>query len=89
MEAFQSAIQQSCNQHCFYNTDFLRCQSPCSSPAGNIGELAVYGTVNDLAMRGARPLFLSAGFILEEGLPMETLGNIVTLPWPGPAARLA
>jgi hydrogenase expression/formation protein HypE len=38
----------------------------------------VYGTVNDLAMRGARPQFLSAGFILEEGLPMETLGNIVT-----------
>ena len=40
--------------------------------------MAVYGTVNDLAMRGAKPLYLSAGFILEEGLPMETLGNIVT-----------
>ena len=52
--------------------------SPLFFPGGNIGELAVYGTVNDLAMRGARPLFLSAGFILEEGLPMETLGNIVT-----------
>ena len=51
--------------------------SPLFFPGGNIGELAVYGTVNDLAMRGARPLFLSAGFILEEGLPMETLGNIV------------
>jgi hydrogenase maturation factor len=36
-----------------------------------IGELAVNGTVNDLAMRGARPLYLSAGFILEEGLPMD------------------
>ncbi len=52
--------------------------SPLFFPGGNIGELAVYGTVNDLAMRGARPLFLSAGFILEEGLPMETLGAIVT-----------
>jgi hydrogenase expression/formation protein HypE len=52
--------------------------SPLFFPGGNIGELAVYGTVNDLAMRGAKPLVLSAGFILEEGLPMETLGNIVT-----------
>jgi hydrogenase expression/formation protein HypE len=52
--------------------------SPLFFPGGNIGELAIYGTVNDLAMRGARPLVLSAGFILEEGLPMETLGNIVT-----------
>jgi hydrogenase expression/formation protein HypE len=52
--------------------------SPLFFPGGNIGELAVYGTVNDLAMRGAKPLFLSAGFILEEGLPMKTLGNIVT-----------
>ena len=52
--------------------------SPLFFPGGNIGELAVYGTVNDLAMRGAKPRFLSAGFILEEGLPMETLGNIVT-----------
>jgi hydrogenase expression/formation protein HypE len=52
--------------------------SPLFFPGGNIGDLAVYGTVNDLAMRGAHPLFLSAGFILEEGLPMETLGNLVT-----------
>jgi hydrogenase expression/formation protein HypE len=52
--------------------------SPLFFPGGNIGELAVYGTVNDLAMRGATALYLSAGFILEEGLPMETLGNIVT-----------
>ncbi|MFH0878189.1 MAG: hydrogenase expression/formation protein HypE, partial [Lentisphaerota bacterium] len=51
--------------------------SPLFFPGGNIGELAVYGTVNDLAMRGAKPLYLSAGFILEEGLPMETLGRIV------------
>ena len=52
--------------------------NPLFFPGGDIGELAVYGTVNDLAMRGARPLVLSAGFILEEGLPMETLGRIVT-----------
>jgi hydrogenase expression/formation protein HypE len=52
--------------------------SPLFFPGGNIGELSVYGTVNDLAMRGAKPLFLSAGFILEEGLPMETLGAVVT-----------
>ena len=52
--------------------------SPLFFPGGNIGELAVYGTVNDLAMRAAKPLYLSAGFILEEGLPMETLGNIVS-----------
>ena len=51
--------------------------NPLFFPGGDIGELAVYGTVNDLAMRGASPLFLSAGFILEEGLPMETLGQIV------------
>ncbi len=51
--------------------------SPLFFPGGDIGELAVNGTVNDLAMRGAKPLFLSAGFILEEGLPMESLGRIV------------
>ncbi|MBI3360611.1 MAG: hydrogenase expression/formation protein HypE [Chloroflexi bacterium] len=52
--------------------------SPLVFPGGDIGELAVNGTVNDLAMSGARPLFLSAGFILEEGLPMEALGQIAT-----------
>lgn len=52
--------------------------SPLVFPGGDIGELAVNGTVNDLAMSGAKPLFLSAGFILEEGLPMNTLGQIAT-----------
>ncbi len=52
--------------------------SPLIFPGGDIGELAVNGTVNDLAMSGAKPLFLSAGFILEEGLPMNTLGQIAT-----------
>jgi len=50
--------------------------SPLFFPGGDIGELAINGTVNDLAMSGATPLFLSAGFILEEGLEMETLGRI-------------
>ena len=45
--------------------------SPIFFPGGDIGKLAVHGTVNDLAMCGAHPLYLSAGFILEEGLPME------------------
>jgi hydrogenase expression/formation protein HypE len=51
---------------------------PLIFPGGNIGDLAVNGTVNDLAMCGARPLYLSAGFILEEGLEMDTLRTIVT-----------
>jgi len=50
---------------------------PLFFPGGDIGTLAVNGTVNDLAMCGARPLYLSAGFILEEGLPMETLWRVV------------
>jgi hydrogenase expression/formation protein HypE len=50
---------------------------PLIFPGGDIGTLAINGTVNDLAMCGARPLFLSAGFILEEGLPMETLQRVV------------
>ncbi|MBN2242409.1 MAG: hydrogenase expression/formation protein HypE [Acidobacteria bacterium] len=50
---------------------------PLFFPGGDIGSLAVNGTVNDLAMCGARPLCLTAGFILEEGLPMETLWRIV------------
>ena len=50
---------------------------PLFFPGGDIGALAVNGTVNDLAMCGARARFLSAGFILEEGLPMETLWRIV------------
>ncbi len=51
---------------------------PLFFPGGDIGRLAVYGTVNDLAMCGAKPLYLSAGFILEEGLPLETLMRVVT-----------
>ncbi len=50
---------------------------PLFFPGGNIGELAVYGTVNDLAMCGATPYYLSAAFIIEEGFPMEQLWTIV------------
>ena len=50
---------------------------PLFFPGGDIGTLAVDGTANDLAMCGARPLYLSSGFIIEEGLPMETLWRIV------------
>ena len=51
---------------------------PLFFPGGDIGTLAVNGTVNDLAMCGARPRNLSCGFILEEGLPMETLWRVVS-----------
>jgi len=50
--------------------------SPLFFPGSDIGELAVYGTVNDLAMCGAKPLFLSAGFIIEEGFSMENLWKV-------------
>jgi hydrogenase expression/formation protein HypE len=50
---------------------------PLFFPGGDIGKLAVCGTVNDLAMSGAKPLYLSAGFILEEGLPIQSLERVV------------
>ncbi len=50
---------------------------PCFFPGGDIGRLAVCGTVNDLAMQGARPLWLSVGLILEEGLPVAELRKII------------
>jgi hydrogenase expression/formation protein HypE len=51
---------------------------PIFFPGGNIGSLAVHGTVNDLAMRGAKALYLTAGFILEEGLAFDDLSRVVT-----------
>jgi hydrogenase expression/formation protein HypE len=60
---------------------------PLEFPGGNIGSLAVHGTLNDLAMMGARPLYLSAGFVLEEGLPYEVLDRVVRAM--GDAARAA
>ena len=51
--------------------------SPVEFPGGNIGSLSVHGTLNDLAMMGAEPAYLSAGFVLEEGLPLDLLDRIV------------
>ncbi len=51
--------------------------SPLFFPGGDIGALSVHGTINDLAMMGARPLYLTAGFILEEGFPLDDLDRIV------------
>ena len=51
--------------------------TPIFFPGGDIGRLAVNGTINDLAMSGARPQYLSAAFILEEGLPLADLGRVV------------
>lgn len=56
-------------------------------PGGNIGDLAVNGTINDVAMTGARPFALSVGVVLEEGLPIEELGRIANTM--GEAARAA
>ncbi|EFK09013.1 hydrogenase expression/formation protein HypE [delta proteobacterium NaphS2] len=50
---------------------------PIFFPGGNIGSLSVHGTVNDLAMQGARPLFLTLGLILEEGFPIKDLEKII------------
>lgn len=61
--------------------------SPLFFPGGCIGDLAINGTVNDLATSGARPLYLSAGFVLEEGFPVADLERIVTSM--GQAARAA
>lgn len=61
--------------------------SPIEFPGGTIGSLAVHGTLNDLAMMGARPRYLTAGFILEEGLPFDILDRVVADM--GRAARAA
>jgi hydrogenase expression/formation protein HypE len=61
--------------------------SPLEFPGGNIGSLAVHGTLNDLAMCGARPLALSCALVLEEGLPLATLARVVDSL--GAAARAA
>ena len=61
--------------------------TPLFFAGGSIGSLAVHGTVNDVSMLGARPRYLTCGFILEEGLPMETLERVVADM--GAAARTA
>ena len=74
--AHDSAVVQIAGGRLAMTTDTFVVR-PLFFPGGDIGKLAVYGTVNDLAMSGARPLYLSAGFILEEGLPMDTLRRVV------------
>jgi hydrogenase expression/formation protein HypE len=70
------AVVRFGNTRLAFTTDSYVVQ-PLFFPGSDIGTLAINGTVNDLAMCGATPLYLSAGFILEEGLPMETLWKIV------------
>ena len=65
------------NQRLAFTTDSYVVR-PMFFPGGDVGSLAVHGTINDLAMAGARPLYLSAALIIEEGLPMQTLWQVVT-----------
>lgn len=71
-----SAVLELPNNRLAFTTDSFTVD-PIFFPGGDIGRLAVCGTVNDLSMVGAKPLYLSAGFILEEGLPISDLRNIV------------
>lgn len=75
-ERHDSAVVASPPGRLAFTTDGYVVQPPFF-PGGDIGKLAVCGTVNDLAMAGARPLYLSAGFILEEGFDLEDLRRIV------------
>ena len=69
------AVVDIAGQRLAFSTDSFVVR-PLFFPGGDIGRLAVNGTVNDLAMAGARPLYLSAGFILEEGLALDDLAAI-------------
>ncbi len=71
-----SAVVTLAGERLAFSTDSFVVQ-PLFFPGGNIGDLAVNGTVNDVAMSGATPRFLSCGFILEEGMPLDDLGQIV------------
>ncbi len=82
----QSPISNLQSSHLSFSTDSFVVR-PLFFPGGNIGDLAINGTVNDIAMSGAQPLYLSAGFILEEGLSLDALGNIAESM--GQAARQA
>ncbi len=73
---FAFPVSDSSNVRLAFTTDSY-VVNPIFFPGGDIGKLAVCGTVNDLAMGGATPLCLSAGFILEEGLPMADLERVV------------
>ena len=71
-----SAVMELAGGKIAFTTDSYVVQ-PLFFPGGDIGSMAVHGTVNDLAMSGARPLYLSSAFIIEEGLPMATLWKVV------------
>jgi hydrogenase expression/formation protein HypE len=81
-----SAVLPATGQRLAFSTDSFVVR-PLFFPGGSIAELAVNGTVNDVAMSGAQPVYLSAGFILEEGFPVETLSIIARRM--AEAARLA
>jgi hydrogenase expression/formation protein HypE len=74
--AGDSAIVNVSSKRLAYTTDSY-VVTPLFFPGGNIGDLAVHGTVNDLAVAGAEPLFLTAGFIIEEGFALADLKKIV------------
>lgn len=84
-QAFDNPLLNQCNDQARFPVDAGEMVittdsfvvSPLFFPGGDIGSLSVHGTVNDLAMGGAEPLYLTAGFILEEGLPLADLARIV------------
>jgi hydrogenase expression/formation protein HypE len=86
LAAFQNPILARMDDQAIVNVNGCRLAfttdtfvvKPLFFPGGDIGSLAVHGTVNDLAMGGATPLFLSAAFVIEEGLEMETLRAVVS-----------
>jgi hydrogenase expression/formation protein HypE len=71
-----SALLKIDTEHLAFTTDAF-VVDPIFFPGGDIGKLAVCGTVNDIAVSGAKPLFISCSFILEEGLPFDSLEKIV------------
>lgn len=85
LSAFQNPVLARMDDQAVVDVDGLRLAfttdsfvvKPLFFPGGDIGSLAVHGTVNDLAMGGAKPLFLSAAFIIEEGFPLPDLRRVV------------
>lgn len=77
LEPLEDGASFSVGEHRLALTTDSYVVSPLFFPGGNIGDLAVNGTVNDLSMTGAVPLYLTAGFILEEGFPVQDLTRIV------------
>ena len=71
-----SALLKLPSENLAFTTDSYVVQ-PLFFPGGDIGKLAACGTINDLAMQGARPLFISLGLILEEGFPIDSLEQIL------------